>query len=143
MMSNTKMRQSIIRAVAAVILAVAAFPGCSSTTTYLALENRTGKDLKIGFRLAEDEQPLQEDEGYLMYDRDVLTGEFPQIPFVATVFDNGGRRDYRFNVGQAEKILCVMEQDGGISVSGFKPNGDSSDKTSVADSDVIRIEEVK
>ena len=142
-MSNTKMRRNIFLATVALYLTSAIFTGCGSTTTYLALENRTGKDLRIGFRLAGDEQPVQVDEGYLMYDRDVLTGEFPQGPFAATVFDDSGRRDYYFDVSQTERILCVMEQDGGISVSGFKPNDGSSGKTSASGSDIIRIEELK
>ena len=142
MMSNTKMSRNIVAAVA-IFLTVAIFTGCGGTTTYLALENMTGKDLKIGFRFAEDEQSVQADKGYLLYDRDVLTGEFRQVPFVATVFDDSGRRDYYFDVSQTERILCVMEQDGGISVSGFKPNGGSSGKTSASGSDIIRIEELK
>ena len=142
-MSNTKNIRNIILAVVAIFLTVAIFTGCGGTTTYLALENMTGKDLKIGFRFAEDEQSVQADKGYLLYDRDVLTGEFRQVPFVATVFDDSGRRDYYFDVSQTERILCVMEQDGGISVSGFKPNDGSSAKTSASGSDIIRIEELK
>ena len=142
-MSNTKNIRNIILAVVAIFLTVAIFTGCGGTTTYLALENMTGKDLKIGFRFAEDEQSVQADKGYLLYDRDVLTGEFRQVPFVATVFDDSGRRDYYFDVSQTERILCVMEQDGGISVSGFKPNDGSSGKTSASGSDIIRIEELK
>ena len=142
-MPNTKNIRNIILAVVAIFLTVAIFTGCGGTTTYLALENMTGKDLKIGFRFAEDEQSVQADKGYLLYDRDVLTGEFRQVPFVATVFDDSGRRDYYFDVSQTERILCVMEQDGGISVSGFKPNGGSSGKTSASGSDIIRIEELK
>ena len=142
-MSNTKMRRNTVFAVVAGLLAVGSFTGCSGTTTYLALENMTGKDLKIGFRFAEDEQSVQADKGYLLYDRDVLTGEFRQVPFVATVFDDSGRRDYYFDVSQTEKILCVMEQDGGISVSGFVPKGDKSGKMYAPDPDVIQIKQLR